>query len=69
MMFDSEGKSAPGKVDLGWHGIVLSVADGGAHGTVDQVYQLPITTLIEYLIKKRNDHIQTKADIESQKTK
>lgn len=68
-MFDSEGKSAPGKVDLGWHSIVMSVADGGAHGTVHDVYQLPITTMIEYLIKKRNDHIQMQADIQSQKSK
>lgn len=47
---------ASNKIDFGFHNIVMDIAENGAFGDIEKVYDTPLHDLFVYLIKKKQDH-------------
>lgn len=62
---DNHGKTNNG-YDFGWDGVFMSLAEGGAFGTLQQVHETKIHEVIIYLLKLKQDHEQRLAALEAQ---
>lgn len=53
------GSSSPTKIDFGFHNIVMDIAENGAYGDIEQVYDTALHDIFVFLIKKKQDFDQT----------
>lgn len=46
----------PNDIDFGFHTIVMDIAENGAYGDIEQVYDTGLHDIFVFLIKKKQDH-------------
>lgn len=60
---NDDENNAGGGINFGWHTVAQDVAESGAFGTLDQVYDSPFYDLGMYLLKKKSEADRMRRDV------